>query len=103
MNRPGERPRSQATAIRRNEPIWTLLARLAGVHCDERAWRLGAKGEAIVGKELATLGPGWHLLHSIRSTTAVPTSTLVIGPAGVFSLNAKYHKHARISVEDSCS
>jgi hypothetical protein len=87
MNRAGERPHSQALAIRRSEPIWTLLSRLVGVHCDERAWRLGAKGEEIVAKELATLGPKWHVLHSIPlGDGGADVDHLVIGPAGVFSL-----------------
>jgi hypothetical protein len=100
MNTPGERPRSQAIAIRRREPIWTLVSRLAGVHCDERAWRLGAKGEEIVAKELAGLGSEWRVLHSVPlGDGGADVDHLVIGPPGVFSINAKYHKYATVSVD----
>jgi hypothetical protein len=57
-----------------SKPVWTLLARFAGVHTEERAWRVGARGEELVGKELAKLGPDWRVLHSIAlSATTDPT------------------------------
>jgi len=98
-NRAGAAVRAKALEARRDEPVWTLLARVAGLHTEERAWRLGAKGEELVGKGLAKLGPRWHVLHSIPIGDSADIDHLVIGPAGVFSLNAKHHKYATVSVE----
>jgi hypothetical protein len=91
--------RAKALEVRRDEPVWTLLARVAGVHTEERAWRLGGRGEELIGKELAKLGSRWHVLHSIPISGSADIDHLVIGPAGVFSLNAKHHKYATVSVE----
>lgn len=99
-NAPGTLVRAKAAEARRSEPVWSLLARVAGLHTDERAWHLGAKGEELVGKELAKLGHGWHALHSIPlGERGGDLDHLVIGPGGVFSLNAKYHKYATVSVD----
>lgn len=66
---------------------------------DERAWRLGARGEQLVAKQLDRLGLGWHVLHSITlSETGTDLDHLVIGPAGVFSVNTKHHHGARVWV-----
>ncbi len=99
-NAPGTLVRAKAGEARRSEPVWSLLARVAGLHTDERAWHLGAKGEELVGKELVKLGHGWHTLHSIPlGKRGGDLDHLVIGPGGVFSLNAKYHKYATVSVD----
>jgi hypothetical protein len=98
-NRPGAGVRAKAIELRRSEPVWTLLARVAGVHTEERAWRVGARGEELVGKELAKLGPDWRVLHSVPLGDHGPdVDHLVIGAGGVFTLNAKNHKYAAVSV-----
>jgi hypothetical protein len=84
---------------RRREPVWTLLARLGRCHNDERAWRLGARGEELVGRELAKLGDEWRVLHSIPLGDHGDIDHLVIGPGGVFALNAKFHKYATVVVD----
>ena len=98
-NRAGAAVRAKALEALRDEPVWTLLARVAGVHTEERAWRLGGRGEELIGKKLAKLGPRWHVLHSIPIGDSADIDHLVIGPAGVFSLNAKHHRYATVSVE----
>lgn len=76
-----------------------MLSRAAGVHSEERAWRMGAKGEELVGKELAKLDARWHVLHSIPIGDNADIDHLVIGPPGIFSLNAKHHNYATVLVE----
>jgi hypothetical protein len=98
-NRPGASVRSKALEARRSEPVWTLLSRVASVHTDERAWRTGVKGEELVARELARLDSRWHVLHSIPIGDCADIDHLVIGPAGVFSLNAKHHKYAAVFVD----
>jgi hypothetical protein len=94
-NLPGEAVRAQATAARHRQPVLTRLARVARVHTDERAWRIGAKGEQLVAKELTKLPAGWHNLNAIPiGDNSADIDHLVIGPAGVFSLNAKHHNRS---------
>jgi hypothetical protein len=45
--------------------VRTMLARVLGVRTDERAWRLGARGEQTVAKQLAKLEPLWRVLHDV--------------------------------------
>lgn len=57
LNRPGEAVATEAKNAFTDAPVRNLAARVLGVHTDERAWRLGAKGESLVGKQVAKLGP----------------------------------------------
>lgn len=56
-------------------------------------WYVGALGEMDVARRLGGLGSGWFVLHSVPIGTG--TSDLdhvVIGPAGVFTINTKHHR-----------
>ena len=98
-NLPGQSVRVQAIAEQRAQPVVTWLARVFGVHTNERAWRMGEKGEELVAKELAQLPEGWHILHSIEvGKKGSDIDHLVIGRAGVYSLNTKHHRDASIWV-----
>jgi hypothetical protein len=79
---------------------WVDLAeKLFGVQTDAAAWAKGCKGEELVAKQLGTLGPEWHVLHSIQvGTTGTDIDHLLIGPGGVFSLNTKNHLGKRVWV-----
>ena len=99
INRAGQGVDAQAKALRSKAPVRTLFARVLGVHTDERAFRVGAKGERLVGQQLDRLPPPWHMLHSITlSESGTDLDHLVIGPAGVFSVNTKYHPDANVWV-----
>lgn len=98
-NRPGQAAREQAVAHRQAAPVRTLLARVRGVHNDERAWRIGADGEEAVAARLARLGPAWKVLHAVPvGTRGSDIDHVVIGPAGVLTINAKNHPHASVWV-----
>jgi hypothetical protein len=97
--RAGQEVQAKANSLREAAPVRTFLARLLGVHTDERAWRLGGEGEKAVAKQLERLGPGWRVLHSIvLSEKGTDLDHLVIGPAGVFCINAKNHPRAAVWV-----
>jgi hypothetical protein len=103
MNRPGQSARRRAREARAAAPVRSFLARLLGVHTDERAWRIGADGEELVGRVLDRLiekhDGRWRVLHSIPvGARGSDTDHLVIGPGGVLALNAKHHPRARIWV-----
>jgi hypothetical protein len=101
-NRAGAEARRQALAAREAAPVKTLVARILRVHTDERAWRIGADGEERVASSLAKVArkdPRWRFLHAIPvGERGSDIDHLVIGPAGVFSVNAKHHPRAKIWV-----
>ncbi|WP_207949860.1 NERD domain-containing protein [Nocardioides ochotonae] len=104
-NRPGAEAREQALSARDAAPVKTILARVLGVHTDERAWRIGADGEEKVAAELAKVArkdPRWRFLHAIPvGSRGSDIDHLVIGPGGVFTANAKHHPGAKIWVGGS--
>src|SRR5450830_1632054 len=98
--RAGAMAREQALALKHAAPVRTFVARLLGVHTDERAWRIGADGEEKVAARLANLAkkdPRWTFVHAIPvGENGSDIDHLVVGPGGVFTLNAKHHPGARI-------
>jgi len=102
-NRPGQAARRRALEERAAHPARAFFGRVLRVHTDERAWRVGADGEELVGRELQRLvvrhSPWWRVLHSIPvGTRGSDVDHLVVGPGGVFILNTKNHPRARIWV-----
>jgi len=101
-NRPGQSARKKAVELQRVTPMKAILARLLGVHGDERHWRVGADGEEEVAWRLRKLGKGWHVLHSVPvGNRGSDIDHVVIGPGGVFTLNTKNHTGQRVSVTAS--
>ncbi len=101
-NRAGAEAREQAQAARNAAPMKTVLARVLGLHTNERAWRIGADGEELVAAQLARVAKKdarWRALHAIPvGTRGSDIDHLVIGPGGVFAVNAKHHPKAKIWV-----
>jgi hypothetical protein len=60
-------------------------------------WARGARGEEEIGRVLEGLGDGWFSLHDI-STGRGNIDHVVIGPAGLFTIETKSHR-GRISVD----
>ncbi len=83
-------------------PARSGTARLFGrspLSADSRPWYLGALGELQVAERLARLGPGWTVLHSIPiGDRGSDIDHVVIGTAGVFTINTKFHEDARMWV-----
>ena len=101
-NRPGQSARKKAVELRQAAPMKAVLARILGVHRDERHWRVGADGEEEVAWRLRKLGKGWHVLHSVPvGDRGSDIDHVVIGPGGVFTLNTKNHTGQRVSVTAS--
>jgi hypothetical protein len=76
-------------------PRQSRAARLFGrdpIAPDARSWFNGALGELEVARQLDRLGPEWHVVHAIPiGEHGSDIDHLVIGSAGVFTLNAKRH------------
>lgn len=83
-------------------PPRSSLARLLGrspLSDESRPWYVGALGELDVARRLESLGPGWTVLHSVPiGTRGSDIDHLVVGPAGVFTINTKFHEGARVWV-----
>lgn len=65
-----------------------------------RSWRIGADGEETVGSKLSRLADqGWRVLHSVPvGERDVDIDHVLIGPAGVFTINTKTHPGKRVTV-----
>jgi hypothetical protein len=100
--RAGAAVRARAVELQEAAPVMTMLARLLGVHTEERQWRLGAKGEEKVAaqlEKLATKDPRWRYINAIPiGERGSDIDHLIVGPGGVFTLNAKHHPGAKIRV-----
>jgi hypothetical protein len=101
-NRAGAMAREQALALKQAAPVRSFLARALGVRNDERAWRIGADGEEKVAARLEKLlrkDPRWRILHAVPvGERGSDIDHVVIGPGGVFTINAKHHPGAKIWV-----
>jgi hypothetical protein len=66
------------------------------------SWEVGAVGEQLVADELRKLAaadPRWGFLNSIPvNAKGTDIDHLVVGPGGVFTINTKHHRDARIWV-----
>ena len=99
LNQPGQAVGAKAKELQEAAPIATFVARVAGIHTDERAWRLGDNGEVAVANELARLNLRWRTLHSVPVGAGnSDIDHIVIGPGGVFTVNTKHHPDARVCV-----
>lgn len=101
QNRAGQAVRERAVELRAEEPVKTFVARVFGVHTDERAYRVGADGEEEVAWRMRKLGDGWHVIHSVPiGEKDSDIDHVVIGPAGVFTLNTKNHSRKKVWVAE---
>lgn len=97
--RPGAAARARAVAERDAAPVRTAISRLFGVKTDERAWRIGADGEEAVAAQLTRLGSSWRSLHAVEvGDRGSDIDHVVIGPGGVYTVNAKNHPNAKVWV-----
>lgn len=92
----GAAARAKRNEVNAQAPVLNFIARALGIKTEERAWRVGAKGEEKVADELAKLGPAWRVLHAIEvGANGSDIDHVVVGPAGVITLNAKRHPHGK--------
>ena len=76
------------------------VSRLFGrspLHPDARSWYRGALGEIVVANVLSQLGPDWTVLHAVPVGSGnTDIDHVVIGPAGIFTINTKNHSGKKI-------
>ncbi|MEV0260007.1 nuclease-related domain-containing protein [Streptomyces sp. NPDC050617] len=99
-NRPGEALRARLDASRAG-PGRLLASRLLGRRPQEDEWRRGLEGEQFVGSELEELtAVGWRVVHSIPLPGEADIDHLLIGPGGVFCVQAQLLRRAAVRVGD---
>jgi len=97
--RPGEGVAARADLLAARNPVASRLARVFGLRTPDWAWRVGAAGERKVGRRLDRLTrDGWKVLHSVPLGRGGDTDHLLIGPAGVFTVNTKTHRRKVVRV-----
>lgn len=78
---------------------WGRLLGTSPLTPDTEPWYKGALGEIEVGRILSGLGPGYEVLHAVPVGKAdSDIDHVVIGPAGVFTLNTKNHSGQKVWV-----
>ena len=91
----GRRSSRSCWEIGRGEPPRSFWARVFGadpLNPGDYSWYKGALGEIAVGQVLERLGPEWLVLHAVPVGTGTSDiDHVLIGPAGVFTLNTKNH------------
>lgn len=100
-NRPGEQLADKVTAAREAGERPTLWRRFWLGKNAYSTWERGAIGERLVAEQLSGLvqqDPRWHFINSIPVGEEVDIDVFVVGPGGAFTINAKYHRGARIWV-----
>lgn len=71
---------------------WRRLLGADPLSGESRPWVRGAEGELLVGGILDRLGPEWTVLHSVPVGAGnADIDHVLLGPAGVFTLNTKNH------------
>lgn len=97
-NRPGEQLADKVTAAREAGERPTLWRRFWLGKNAYSTWERGAVGERLVAEELSKLvkrDPRWGSINSIPVGEETDIDVFVVGPGGVFTINAKYHRGAK--------
>ncbi|MGI9822218.1 nuclease-related domain-containing protein [Agromyces sp. Marseille-Q5079] len=93
---------SECLRVQAAVPANTPLQRFFGISPlgrEAQPWYLGALGELEVARRLEGLGPGWFVLHSVPiGNGSSDLDHVVIGPAGVFTINTKHHRGQNVWV-----
>jgi hypothetical protein len=104
LHQPGAGIAEIAAAHRKAHPVKTRLDRLRVKHTDAQAWAKGAAGEETTGQALQRLASGehghrWLILHSLTvNAYGGDIDHLLIGTAGVFTINTKHHAAKTVHV-----
>jgi Nuclease-related domain len=101
FNRPGQQLIGKVEAARQAGERPTLWRRFWLGKYAYSTWERGMIGEQLVAQELVKLvgkDSRWWYLTSIPVGVDVDVDAFVVGPGGVFTINAKYHRGSRVWV-----
>jgi hypothetical protein len=101
-HRPAASVIAECLRVQATVPPNTAVQRFFGVSPlgrEAEPWYNGALGELEVARRLGGLGPGWYVLHSVPvGTGSSDLDHVVIGLAGVFTINTKHHRGQNVWV-----
>jgi hypothetical protein len=90
----------QCLELQREVPPVDGVARFFGANPlaqNARSWYLGALGEILVAEKLEHLGDGWRVINAVPvGAGGSDIDHVVIGPAGVFTINTKAHANKKV-------
>jgi hypothetical protein len=100
MNKPGQAAQAVADELLIGVSRFRrFLHALFNVHTEARAWAKGAEGERMVADQLGRLGPEWRTLHAVNvGARGSDIDHVLIGPAGVITVNSKNHSGRKVWV-----
>ena len=102
LDEPLERPWRDLSSTPPGAAVLAQAAAYAQAGLDARSWRVGAVGESRVADELIRVWrkqPAWTAIHAIPiGSRGADIDHLVLGPGGVFTVNAKHHRRAKVWV-----
>jgi hypothetical protein len=99
LNQPGAAARHHAVALRKAAPVHNLLSRAFRANSDERTGGIGAEAELEIAGMLQGLDGRWRVLHAVPvGDRGSEVDYVVVGPAGVFTINTKHHPDAKVWV-----
>ena len=102
LRRPATSVIAECLRVQATIPKNTAAQRFFGVSPlgrEAQPWYVGALGELEIARRLEALGPGWYVLHSVPvGSGSSDLDHVVIGPAGVFTINTKHHRGQNVWV-----
>jgi Nuclease-related domain len=99
LNQPGAAARCAPVAPSEAASAPTFLSRAFGKKTDDRTSKAGADAELEIAELLRALDGRWRVLHAIPvGNRGSDIDHIAIGPAGVFTINAKHHPDAKVWV-----
>jgi hypothetical protein len=80
--------------------VLTAVPRIVGQRIPDRTWGRPRTSERKVAAELDRLRPGWHVLDAVPIGPAgTAADHLVVGPGGVYSVNAENLPGSRVLID----
>jgi Nuclease-related domain len=99
LNPPAAAARCEAAALRDATPTQTFLSRTFGPKGSDGNSRVGADAELEIAEMLQVLDGRWRVLHAVPlGDRGNDIDHLVVGPAGVFTVDIKHHPEAKVWV-----
>ena len=99
-NKPGDSLQAKVAQAHEQGQRPTFIRRLFLGKDAYSSWEKGVRGEEAVAKSLEKLlrkAEGWYVLHSVPvGAGESDIDHIAIGPAGVFTINSKYHPKGHI-------
>jgi hypothetical protein len=100
-NQPGQAGREHAAALYTQWRQSSWWRRRTTSRSEERQTRRRVAGDVFFARELRRLGPAWKVLHTVPGPEGdVSIDHLLIGPGGVYTVNARHQASSTVWLGD---